>query len=131
MARKAMVTRTILTTKVNVLCMDVKTCEPCNIDVSLPRTYKDDKKLLKKVQELVDNDEVKAVHIVSKEEVETLYGMTEQRFIEGAIILDPKTRKMLEEESENDDEDEVGTPSEAKEQIAPIESKPRNKKNNK
>lgn len=124
MARKAMVTRTIITTKCNVLCMELAKAEPFNREVVLPRTYKDDKKLLKKVQELVDNDEVKAVHIVSKEEVETLYGMTEQRFIEGAIILDPKTRKMLEEESESDDEEAEAT-------TAPTEAKPNNKKNNK
>ena len=124
MARKAMVTRTIITTKCNVLCMELAKAEPFNREVVLPRTYKDDKKLLKKVQELVDNDEVKAVHIVSKEEVETLYGMTEQRFIEGAIILDPKTRKMLEEESESDDEEAEETP-------ATTNAKPNNKKNNK
>ena len=124
MARKAMVTRTIITTKCNVLCMELAKAEPFNKEVILPRTYKDDKKLLKRVQELVDNDEVKAVHIVSKEEVETLYGMTEQKFIENSIILDPKTRKMLEEESESDDEEAEETP-------VPIAAKPNNKKNNK
>ena len=124
MARKAMVTRTIITTKCNVLCMELAKAEPFNKEVILPRTYKDDKKLLKRVQELVDNDEVKAVHIVSKEEVETLYGMTEQKFIENSIILDPKTRKMLEEESESDDEEAEETP-------APTNAKPNNKKNNK
>lgn len=124
MARKAMVTRTIITTKCNVLCMELAKAEPFNKEVILPRTYKDDKKLLKRVQELVDNDEVKAVHIVSKEEVETLYGMTEQKFIENSIILDPKTRKMLEEESESDDEEAEAT-------TAPTEAKPNNKKNNK
>ena len=124
MARKPMVTRTIITTKCNVLCMELAKAEPFNKEVILPRTYKDDKKLLKRVQELVDNDEVKAVHIVSKEEVETLYGMTEQKFIENSIILDPKTRKMLEEESESDDEEAEETP-------APTNAKPNNKKNNK
>lgn len=124
MARKAMVTRTIITTKCNVLCMELAKAEPFNKEVILPRTYKDDKKLLKRVQELVDNDEVKAVHIVSKEEVETLYGMTEQKFIENSIILDPKTRKMLEEEM-GIDEDEAEA-----EVTAPTEAKP-NKKNNK
>ena len=93
MARKPMVTRTIVTTKVNVLCLDIKSAEPFNKVVTLPRTYKDEKKLLKKVEEVVNTDEVKAVHIVDKEEVETLYGMTEQDFITNAIILDPATRK--------------------------------------
>ena len=98
MARKPMVTRTITTTKCNVLCLDIETAEPFNQVVTLPRTYKDEKKLLKMVEEAVNNDKVKAVHIVGKEEVETLYGMTEQQFITNAVILDPETRKELSEE---------------------------------
>ena len=100
MARKPMVTRTIVTTKVNVLCLDIESAEPFNKVVTLPRTYKDEKKLLKKVEEVVNTDEVKAVHIVDKEEVETLYGMTEQDFITNSTILDPATRKELEAEKE-------------------------------
>ena len=100
MARKPMVTRTIITTKVNVLCLDIQSAEPFNKVVTLPRTYKDDKKLLKKVEEVVNTGEVKAVHIVDKEEIETLYGMTEQDFIDNATILDPATRKELETETE-------------------------------
>ena len=98
MARKPMVTRTIVTTKVNVLCLDIKSAEPFNKVVTLPRTYNDEKKLFKKVEEVVNTDDVKAVHIVDKEEVETLYGMTEQYFITNATILDPATRKELETE---------------------------------
>lgn len=104
MARKPMVTRTIITTKVNVLCLDVASVEPFNKEVILPRTYKDEKKLLKKVEEVVNTDEVKAVHIVDKSEVETLYGMTEQNFIDNATILDPTTRKALEAEDTEDEE---------------------------
>ena len=101
MARKPMVTRTIVTTKVNVLCLDIQSAEPFNKEVTLPRTYKDEKKLLKKVEEVVNTDDVKAVHIVDKTEVETLYGMTEQDFIDNATILDPATRKEAEVEEEN------------------------------
>ena len=100
MARKPMVTRTIVTTKVNVLCLDLNTTEPFNKVVTLPRTYKDEKKLLKKVEEVVNTDDVKAVHVVDKEEVETLYGMTEKDFITNATILDPVTRKEIEAEAE-------------------------------
>lgn len=92
MARKPMVTRTIVTTKVNVLCLDIQSAEPFNKEVTLPRTYKDEKKLLKKVEEAVNTDVVKVVHIVDKTEVKTLYGMTEQDFIDNATILDPATR---------------------------------------
>ena len=96
MARKPMVTRTIITTKVTVLCLDINTAEPFNETVTLPRTYKDDKKLLKSVEEVINTEEVKAVHIVDKKEIETLYGMTEQDFINNAKILDPTTRKEAE-----------------------------------
>lgn len=100
MARKPMVTRTFTTTKANVLCMDIQTTEPFNKVVTLPRTYKDDKTLMKKVQEVVETDTVKAVHIVDKEEVETLYGMTEQEFIQNAVIFDPETKRPEAEEVE-------------------------------
>lgn len=96
MARKPMVTRTIITTKVIVLCLDINSAEPFNETVTLPRTYKDDKKLLKSVEEVINTDYVKAVHIVDKKEIETLYGMTEQDFINNAKILDPATRKEAE-----------------------------------
>ena len=99
MARVPMVTRTIITTKANVLCLDVQAGEPCNKVVTVPRTYKDGETLMKKVRTLLETDTLKAVHIVDKEEIETLYGMTEQEFIEHAKVLPPRstTEKEVEE----------------------------------
>lgn len=91
MARVPMVTRTIITTKVSVMCLDIETGEPCNESVVVPRTYKDDEKLLKKVKEVLETETLKPVHIVDKKEIETLYGMTEQEFIDHAEILPPRT----------------------------------------
>ena len=96
MARQKMVTRTMKTTHVNVLCLEIETAEPFNKDIVIPSTYKDEKKLFNKVKELIDTDSVKAVHMTDVEEVETLYGMTEQEFIEHARELDPETRKAFE-----------------------------------
>lgn len=90
MARVPMVTRTIVTTKVNVMCLDVEKGEPFNDVVTVPRTYKDNETLLKKVKPLIETDTVKAVHIVNTEEIETLYGMSEQEFIEHAKVLPPR-----------------------------------------
>ena len=90
MARTPMVTRTIVTTKAIIMCLDVEAGEPFNKEVTLPRTYKDEKALLKKVRPMVETDTIKAVHVVDTEEVETLYGMTEQEFIENAQILPPR-----------------------------------------
>ena len=98
MARVPMVTRTIVATKVNVMCLDVQKGEPCNHSVTVPRTYKDDETLMKKVRPLIETETLKAVHIVDKEEIETLYGMTEQEFIEHAKVLPP--RNATEKESE-------------------------------
>lgn len=91
MARVPMVTRTIITTKVIVMCLDIERGEPFNKTVVVPRTYKDDEKLLKKVKEVLETETLKPVHIVDKEEIETLYGMKEQDFIEHAEVLPPRT----------------------------------------
>lgn len=96
MARVPSVTRTITTTKVNALCINLETTEPFNQVVVLPRTYKEAKKLDKALSELINNDTTKYVHAVDTEEVETLYGMTEQEFINSAKILDKETRKPIE-----------------------------------
>lgn len=90
MARVPMVTRTIVATKVNVMCLDVQKGEPFNESVTVLRTYKDDEVLLKKVRPQIETETVKAVHIVDKEEIETLYGMTEQEFIHYAKVLPPR-----------------------------------------
>lgn len=105
MARKPMVTRTITTTKANVLCLDIVAGEPFNTEVVLPRTYKDEKTLMKKVAEVIDNDRQKAVHVVDKEEVETLYGMSEQDFIQLAKPMD-ENRKFIDTDEEEVEADE-------------------------
>lgn len=91
MARIPMVTRTITTTKAIVMCLDIESGEPCNKSVVVSRTYRDDEALLKKVKEVLETETLKPVHIVGKEEIETLYGMTEQEFIEHAKVLPPRT----------------------------------------
>lgn len=93
MARVPMVTRTITTTKAIVMCVDVAVGEPFNKEVTVPRTYKDSESLLKTVKPIIETESIKAVHIVDKTEIETLYGMTEQKFIECASVLPEKTAK--------------------------------------
>lgn len=85
--KKPMVTRTILTTEVTVLCLDLIKAEPFNKTVTLPRTYKDEKAMMKKVSAIIDTEEVKAVHVVDTKVNETLYGMTEEQFISMAEVL--------------------------------------------
>ena len=90
MARTPQVTRTIQTTKVNVLCLNIKEGSPFNQTVVLPRTYKDDNHMLKAVEKVINTESVKAVHIVDSVVEETLYGMSEQKFIELAEVLPPR-----------------------------------------
>lgn len=94
MAKESMVTRTIQTTKVNTLCLNIVEGKPFDKEITLPRTYKDDAAILKMVKKLVDTDTVKAVAIKSAEVQETLYGMTEQKFIELAQVLPPRGTKV-------------------------------------
>ena len=42
---------------------------------------------------LLNTETEKVVHIVSSEEIETLYGMTEQGFIQKAQVLPPRVKK--------------------------------------
>ena len=93
MAKKPMITRTIQTTEVTVLCMNIQQGEPFNKDVTLPRTYKDNTAMLKAAAAIIDTDGVKAVHIVRSEVKETLYGMTESDFIANAVILPARSNK--------------------------------------
>lgn len=87
MARVPQVTRTIQTTKATVLCLDLEKKEPFEKTVVLSRTYKTEKDMMKRIAAIVDSDTVKAVHVVHSEVEETLYGMSEQKFIENAEIL--------------------------------------------
>lgn len=90
MARTPMITRTIQTTKANVLCLNIVEGEPFNKVVTLPRTYKDEKSLMKQVELAINTDSVKAVHVVDTKVEETLYGMPEADFIAAAKPLPRK-----------------------------------------
>lgn len=92
MARVPMVSRTITTTKANVMCLNVTTGEAENKVITVPRTYKDNEKLLKVLKKQEETDTLKLVHVVDVQTEETLYGMTEADFIAHAQILPPRTQ---------------------------------------
>lgn len=94
--RKPMVTRTITSTKVQVLCADTTKAELFNKSVIVPRTYEDDEKLLKALHKIIDNDQEVVVSIVGKDVQTALYGMSEEDFVANAILLDEETRKPIE-----------------------------------
>ena len=90
MARQPQVTRTIMTTKANVLCINLETETPFTQSVVLPRTYKDERSILRKIKPMLENDTVKVVHVQNFTVESTLYGMTEEEFIASAEILPPR-----------------------------------------
>lgn len=100
MARKPMVTRTLISTVATVLCLNVETAEPTNETFTIARTFKDDDKLMKALKAEHETADLKLVHIVDKSEVEKLYGMSETDFMKYASELDPETRKPLSEDTE-------------------------------
>jgi hypothetical protein len=76
-----------MTTKVNVLCLNLDKAEPFNEDLTLAGTYADNKAMMKAVSAKIDNEHQKAVHVTTSEKVETLYGLTEEEFIKYAKVL--------------------------------------------
>lgn len=93
MARAPQVTRTFTTTKAKILAVNVSTEDTEIVEMVLPREYPDDKALLKQAEKQNDNLELKLVHVVAKETVETLYGMSEADFLKYAKPIPPRSVK--------------------------------------
>lgn len=94
MARQPQVTRTIQTTVANVLCIDLVNEQPFTQIVKLPRTYKDERSMMKKLKPMLETESVKVVHVQNFTVESTLYGMTEEEFISVAQILPARTSKI-------------------------------------
>lgn len=86
MARKRMVTRTVMQTTAEVMTLDITTAEVQvqSYDIGGQHT---DEELLKKLQNLFQTDTLKLVHIESQECKELLLGMDEEDFIRLAKVL--------------------------------------------
>ena len=93
MARKRMVTRTIISTVATCMCVNVEQGECINSTVEVAGTYTNEEKLLKTIKTAYDTPTVIFVQVVEQHEKETLYGMEEQKFIEQAEILPPREMK--------------------------------------
>ena len=89
MARKRMVTRTVMQTTAEVMTLDVITAEVQVLPYDIGGEY-NDKELLKKLQKLFQTDTFKLVHIESQTCKEVLLGMDEEDFIRLAQVLPPR-----------------------------------------
>lgn len=87
--KETMVTRTIVTTIVTALCVNVEEKTTFEKEIILPRTYKDQKSLNKALAK-VSTDVEKVVSVISTTTKETLYGMSEVDFIANAKVLPPR-----------------------------------------
>lgn len=96
MARKPMVTRKVKFTTVNVLCLNIETAEPFDRVVKLPGHYNNEVKLRKVIDEKINSDTEKTVHIVDVTQETKLYGMTEEDFLSYAKPL-TDDRKIINE----------------------------------
>lgn len=92
MARKRMVTRTIMQTTAEVMTLDVTTAEVRVRPYGIGGQYTDEE-LLKKLQGIFQTDTLKLVHIESNTCKEILLGMDEEEFIRLAKVLPPRTNK--------------------------------------
>ena len=95
MARERMVTRTIITTEVDILCINIETAEVKIESFTLGQNMvKDEKTILNNAQVLLEEStnsaEWKTVAIKNLKETEVLDGMTEADFIKYAKILPPR-----------------------------------------
>lgn len=92
MARQPQVTRTITTTKAVLMAANISTGELVDVEMILPREYKDSEAILKMANKISDNPNMKYVYVKFTEVVETLYGMSESDFLRYAKPLPPRTK---------------------------------------
>ena len=90
MARKRMVTRTIVQTNAEVMCLNVITAEVSINTYTIGGSY-DSSSLLKALKDIFETDELKLVTIQGYTEAEILLGMDEDEFIRFAKVLPPRT----------------------------------------
>lgn len=85
-----MVTRTINSTKVTTLTVDVTAQATATQVFSLSGTFADNDKLIKALKKEYETDNIKIVSVISSEVEEQLFGMTEQEFMSLAKVLPPR-----------------------------------------
>ena len=118
MARIPMVTRTITSTDATILCVNIESEALEKKTVTLPRTYADDKAIMKYIEKngtLLETN-LKPVAVVSKEEKNALYGMREEEFVKLAKVLNG-------DEADAEDDTETENTTEPETETKPKKSK--------
>lgn len=95
MRRERMITRIVLQTTAEVMCIEVTTAEVNINTYTLGGTYTDTD-LLKKLKEIYETDTYKLVYIESNTHEEILLGMTESQFFKYAtVVITDKERRWI------------------------------------
>ena len=89
-----LITRTILSTSAQLMCVDVSTGETLTVDYIVGGKVESDK-LLKMAKKNKDTDTFKVVAVVGIDYIEKMYGIAPSIFMQYAIELDPATRKSI------------------------------------
>lgn len=98
MARTRVVSRSIKSTKVDLMVVNINTAEVENIRVEIATTFKNEDKIIPFIEKNnILEDGYKAVQVIQVEEVEQLYGMLEQDFLRMSQKLD-ENRKFIDVE---------------------------------
>ena len=90
MKKERMVTRTIVSTNAQVMCINTETADVSIQNFIATGEHKEFDKLLKILRKSHETETFKLVAIQSTETVEQLYGMPESKFIEMSEILPPR-----------------------------------------
>lgn len=90
MSRKRMVTRTVIQTTAEVMCLNVITAEVTVNTYTVGGSHDSDS-VLKALRPLYETDELKLVAVQDYHEDELLLGMDEDEFIRLAKVLPPRT----------------------------------------
>ena len=106
MARVRMVTRTIESTTATCMCINPTTGTVTHNDYTISQSYVDPAIILKHVKKVYETETNIIVAVENSEVHETLYGMTEQQFMELAKILPPRTSNSDDTEDDTEDIDE-------------------------
>lgn len=91
MAKEAKITRTMKTTEVTAVAVDLTTRECVTFTYTLPRTYKDNKEILKVVKATFDTPVLNHIDIESVKVIEKRYGLAESKFLEVAEEIPMKS----------------------------------------
>lgn len=95
MARKQVITRTIKGTVLTVKVIDNETEQFETMTIKLPRTVSDDSESINKYLTKHPPIGKTVFKVIAKDTVEDMYGMTEERFLQFAQLLDAERKPII------------------------------------